>query len=493
MGHRNTAQAEALVDGPPPFLLWLVMPNTAQNVAKVYVARRALLPTGFADNVRICVAQDGTFADISQDASHESAVWLDGLVLPGMTNLHSHAFQRAMAGLTERAGPVADTFWSWRQVMYRFLQELSPSDLSAIAAQLYIELLRGGFTHVVEFHYLHRDPAGHLPANPAENALTVCEAAAEVGISLTLLPSLYQQSGFGGAPLADSQRRFFLDDDEFARLWLWLQKHAGPSVRLGIAPHSLRAVTPAALLRSIAVCEQIDPTAPIHLHMAEQPQEVAASLAWSGLPPLTWLLDHVAVDARFCLIHATHCQPAELCRLARQGAVVGLCPSTEANLGDGLFAAPEFLAANGRFGIGTDSHVGTCALDELRLLEYGQRLRHGRRNVLCVPGQTGNDTSLSTGTTLWQTASRFGAQAAGCKKGEISPGACADLVVLDTGLPTLFGKDAQTALDAAMFGPERDAVSDVMVAGRWVVQNHHHPAEEKTAARYRQVVARLCR
>ncbi len=456
-----------------------------QAATQIYFARQALLPQGIAQNVRIAVADDGTFAEVSANASSEGATRLCGLLLPGMVNLHSHAFQRAMAGLTERGGPATDSFWTWREVMYRFLHSLGPDDIEAIAAQLYVELLRGGFTGVVEFHYLHRDPDGALYANPAELALRIAAAAEQTGIGLTLLASLYQQGGFGAAPITPGQKRFFLDDDTFGQVLSQLLATQRPHHRIGIAPHSLRAVTPQALARATELLVSIDPTAPIHLHISEQPAEVAACLAWSGQTPIDWLIDHVPLDKRYCLIHATHATRAELGRLGATAATVGLCPSTEANLGDGIFAAAEHVLAAGTFGIGTDSHVGTSALDELRLLEYSQRLRQGRRNVLAT------HEGGSTGVALWQAAARGGAQAAGQPTAEIAPGCRADLVVLDEDRPALWGKTGAEIVDAAMFGPDRDTVSDVMCRGKWVVRGHRHIDEEQVAARFRATVERL--
>lgn len=459
-------------------------PNSP-STHRSYFAREALLPTGWHKDVLITVDSDGTFVQVTPTATEQSASERVGVVLPGMVNLHSHAFQRAMAGLAERSGPLTDSFWTWREVMYRFVESLSPDDVAAIAAQLYVELLLGGFTGVVEFHYLHRDPEGALYQNPAELALRILQAAEQTGIGLTLLASLYQQGGFAAASLNPRQRRFFLGDDDFANVLTELYRHRGAGVTVGIAPHSLRAVTPEALRRSIALLEQHDCGAPIHLHIAEQPAEVSACLAWSEKRPIAWLLDNLSVDERFCLIHATHGEPSELIRLADTHAAVGLCPSTEANLGDGIFAASDFLAAHGRFGIGTDSHVSTCALEELRLLEYSQRLRQGRRCVLAA------GEGDSTGTYLWQAAARGGAQAGAQPTGQILPGARADLVVLDEAQPSLFGRSGATLLDSAMFGPGRCLVSDVMVAGKWVVRAGCHFAQEAIATRFRSTLLRL--
>lgn len=455
-----------------------------------YFARWALLPTGWQRDVHIEVRSDGTFGRIHVGHTETATKQVDqpiGTVVCGMVNLHSHAFQRAMAGLTERGGPSTDSFWTWREVMYRFLAELSPDDIEAIAAQLYVELLKGGFTGIVEFHYLHRDPSGALYHEPTELAQRILSAAEQSGIGLTLLASLYQQGGFAAAPLQPRQQRFYLSDDEFAKLLTELHHRRPPGVQVGIAPHSLRAVTPDALRRAISLQTQLAPRAPIHLHIAEQPAEVSDCLSWSQRRPIAWLLDELSVDDRFCLIHATHGQPAELVRVATSGATIGLCPSTEANLGDGIFAATDYQAAGGRFGIGTDSHVGTSALDELRLLEYSQRLVHGRRNVLAL------GEGCSTATHLWQQAAQGGAKAAAQPTGAIVEGARADLVVLDEADPSLYGRCGAELLDSAVFGPGRQVVSDVMCAGRWVVRARRHFAEDALFARFAKVMRRLVR
>jgi formimidoylglutamate deiminase len=448
-------------------------------------ARSALLPSGFETDVRIDISSDGTISGVTTHVPPNDATVLSGVVLPGMPNVHSHAFQRAMAGLTEAGGPIADNFWSWRQVMYDFVGELSPDDVEAIAAQLYVELLRGGFTSVVEFHYLHKDPSGASYENPAEMSWRIMRAAEQAGITLTLLPCLIERADFLDEPLLPQQRRFGLNLAEFLDLFSSLRQAAKPTVRLGIAPHSLRMVDPWTLQKVANLCGELDKTAPIHIHVAEQSKEVDRCLYWCAQRPAEWLLDHVDLDERFCFIHTTHVLETELSALAQRGVVVGVCPTTEANLGDGVFKATEFVSYQGRLGIGTDSHVGTSALDELRFLEYNERLRHRRRNVLNPDGEG------STGTWLWQAAARGGAQAAGQHIGAIAKGCLADLVVLDPERPTLFGKTGAEALDAAMFGPDRDTVSEVLVRGDFRVQGHRHMQEEVIAARFRETMKRL--
>lgn len=450
----------------------------------------ALLPEGFRRSVRLDIGPDGFFSAVTPDASAAGAERLRGPVLPGLVNLHSHAFQRALAGLAERSSadaPATDSFWTWRQVMYRFLAALDPEDLQAIATALYIELLQHGYTTVAEFHYLHHDPDGRPYAEPAELSLRLIEAARTAGIALTLLPVLYAHSGFGGAAPLPAQRRFLHDHDRYGQLVRTLHKRAGkePSLRIGIAPHSLRAVTLAELRAAVALLDTLDADAPIHLHIAEQEAEVQACLGFAGARPVRWLLDEVAVGPRYCLVHATHMDADESARLAATGAVVGLCPTTEANLGDGIFAGEAYLRAGGRFGIGSDSNVCVDPFEELRVLEYSQRLQHRRRNVLV----SGPDQSV--GRSLFTAALRGGAQAAGQPTSELARGRRADLIVLDAEDPSLLEHKDDTILDAAIFGPGRSLVRDVMVAGRFVVRDRQHPQADAARSRYRTVLRRL--
>jgi formimidoylglutamate deiminase len=405
--------------------------------------------------------------------------------IPGTPNVHSHAFQRAMAGLTEHGGPAEDNFWSWREVMYRFLARLTPEDVEAIAAQLYVEMVKAGYTAVGEFHYLHHDRDGRPYADRAEMAHRVVAAARTAGIGLTLLPALYAAGGFGKPP-TEGQRRFVTTaEDVLSLIALLAKRHAGdPQVRLGAAPHSLRAAPPGELRRLVEGLRQIDATAPIHIHAAEQVKEVEDCLAWSGKRPVEWLLANVEIDERWCVVHATHMTPTETAALATSRAVVGLCPTTEANLGDGLFSLGAYLAAGGRLGIGSDSHVSVSPAEELRLLEYGQRLTLRRRNVVAQEGQ-------STGALLHRAALDGGARAMGRPIGEIAPGCRADIVVLDPEHPTLAGRSGDGVLDAYLFAGNGSPVRDVMVGGAWVVRGRRHGAEQEVAERYRRVVARL--
>jgi formimidoylglutamate deiminase len=458
-------------------------------------APRALLPAGWAGDVLLEIAGDGSLVAATPDqVAPPGARRAAGPVLPGMPNLHSHAFQRAMAGLAERAGQAgtpgeADSFWTWRQAMYGFVGRLTPAQNEAIAAQLYVEMLKAGYTAVGEFHYLHHDPDGRPYADPAEMSGRIAAAAAAAGIGLTLLPVLYAQGGFGGQPTGPGQRRFRHDVDGFLRLVEALAvRHRGdPQVRLGIAPHSLRAVTPDQLAAAVAGLHALDGTAPVHIHIAEQVREVEDCLAWSGARPVAWLLDNAAPDQRWCLVHATHMDADETARLAASGAVAGLCPTTEANLGDGLFEAPAYLAQGGRWGIGSDSHISVSPVEELRWLEYGQRLLHRRRNLL-LPG---NRAGASVGAALYAGALAGGAQALGRPIGRLAPGARADLLVLDADSPSLLGRADDVLLDALVFAGNANPVRDVMVGGRWVVEQGRHHAEADLFARYRQALAEL--
>jgi formimidoylglutamate deiminase len=449
---------------------------------------------GWVSDVLLRFEGAGRIAGIEHGASPADASSVAaGPVVPGMPNLHSHAFQRAMAGLAERAageggGDAQDGFWTWRRTMYAFLARLSPEAIEAIAAQLYVEMLKAGYTSVAEFHYLHHDPAGKPYAERAETSLRIASAARQAGIRLTLLPTLYAHGGFGGAPPGEAQRRFINTVDALLSI---VERTRGttadnPPLRVGLALHSLRAVTPEELNEAVAGFTALDPTGPIHIHIAEQVKEVEDCLAWSGRRPVEWLLDHVALSDRWCLVHATHLTPEETSRLARSGAVIGLCPTTEANLGDGIFPAEPYLRDGGRFGVGSDSHIGVSAAEELRLLEYGQRLGTRRRNVLRMP----NTPSIGAG--LYRAAVVGGSRALGLGEWEgIAVGAPADLLVLDPEHPRLAVRSGDLLLDSYVFGGDAACVRDVMVGGRFVVREGRHPDEAAIAARYRQEAERL--
>jgi formimidoylglutamate deiminase len=455
--------------------------------SRAYFAPAAWLPEGWAGDVRIAVGRDGLITAVTPNGDADDAERLGGAVVPGMVDVHSHAFQRAMAGLAERAGPAGDSFWSWRQIMYGFLAKLGPAEIEAIAAQLYVELLKHGYTTVVEFHYLHNDPRGTAYENASELADRIVHAAGAAGIGLTLLPVLYQASDFGGVAPTDGQRRFVLPTDDFLALVHTLQHRyrRDPKLRIGVAPHSLRAVTPDTLRAVLDVVSAHDVTAPIHIHVAEQTREVDACLAWSGQRPVEWLLANAQVDARWCLVHATHMTPDETKALAASGAVAGLCPTTEANLGDGLFALPDYLAAAGRIAVGSDSNVATSPVEELRWLEYGQRLRSRARNV------AERAEGTSTGAALYARALAGGAQAAGQKVGAIAVGRRADLVVLDADHPSLVGRSGDALIDSWIFCGNESPVTDVVVAGEWLVRDGRHVHEDQAAADFARVMRRL--
>jgi formimidoylglutamate deiminase len=447
----------------------------------------ALLPGGWARDVAIAISLDGTIASVAAGVPRGDSVALAGPVLPGMTNLHSHGFQYAMAGLAETRSPLGeDHFWSWRETMYRFLARLTPDDVEAIAAQLYVALLKGGFTAVVEFHYLQADIAGAPYADPAEMAWRILAAARQAGIARTILPSLYRHGGFGRPP-EEGQRRFLLPAESVLAIIAALRREAAsdPLLRVGAAPHSLRAVTVEELGAFTAAVQHDDADAPLHIHAAEQPREVEDCLAATGQRPVARLLAHLPVDRRWCVVHATHMDDVETAALAATGAVAGLCPTTEGNLGDGIFPFLGWRAAGGAFGIGTDSHVGTDAAGELRMLEYAQRLRHLRRAVGASPEQP------SSGTALWSAAASSGAQAAAQPTGAIAPRRRADLVVLDASHPMLAGRDGAAVADTLVFAPTAGLVRDVYVAGRQVIVAGHHADEEAIAARFAATMRRL--
>ncbi len=445
--------------------------------------REALLAGGWARDVRLEI-RDGLITRIERGVAPVAGDDIHSIALPGLPNLHSHAFQRGMAGLAERRGGGNDSFWTWREVMYRFVDRLDPDDMRAIAALAYMEMLESGFTRAGEFHYLHHAPDGNPYADPAEMAAAIAAAAAETGIALTLLPVYYAHSGFGGLPPGDGQRRFICDIDRFAQLRAGCQAALAclPDAVLGVAPHSLRAVTAAELDEVLALADD----GPVHIHIAEQTREVDDCLAWSGQRPVAYLLDHAAVNDRWCLVHATHMDSTECVRLAASGAVAGLCPITEANLGDGLFPVGPFLAAGGCYGIGSDSNVLIDAAEELRLLEYGQRLQARGRNILA-----GADHA-STGAGMCGAALAGGARALGVAAG-LAEGLAADIVSLDCGHPSLIGRSQDSLLDSWVFAAGRAAVDCVWRRGQRIVSRGRHEAREDIVARYRGTLSRLLR
>ena len=435
-------------------------------------AAHALLPTGWARDVLLSWNEQGFLTEVKTDAAcPPGTLQAAGPLLPGMPNLHSHAFQRAFAGLTEYRGAAQDSFWSWRSLMYRFAAAITPEQLEAIATGLYVEMLEAGYTSVCEFHYVHHDHDGRPYADDAALSMCLLRAAARAGMGLTLLPVLYQTSGFGAAPPSEGQRRFIRSTDNMLALLQKLKPVCeAQGARLGLAPHSLRAVAPDSLREALAGLHALDATAPVHIHIAEQTAEVDACLAWSGQRPVQWLLDHAPVDARWCLVHASHMTPEESVLAARTGAVAGLCPSTEANLGDGIFDAASWLQGDGRWGVGSDSHACVNAAQELMLLEYSQRLATRQRNVLA----TAEQPSVATAMTLAAVAG--GAQASARPVAGLAIGQQADMVALDAQHLLLRDLPSPEAmLSAHVFASHRQsALMQVWVGGRLKVQSGRH-------------------
>ena len=443
-------------------------------------ASQALTPAGWAEEFRIAIAPDGRLSEAPADAAPDHRV---GLLLPAPGNLHSHAFQRAMAGLAERRGGAGqDSFWTWRELMYRFLAALGPEEVEAIAAQVQMEMLEAGFAAVGEFHYLHHQPGGAPYPRLSELSDRIVAAAAETGIGLTLLPVLYSQGGADGRALGDGQLRFGNDTERFSYLVEGVAETMTTledDAVLGLAPHSLRAVSPDALSQIVEVG-----LGPLHMHLAEQEAEVTEVVATLGARPVEWLLDNAEVDGRWCLVHCTQMRPHETAGLARTGAVAGLCPITEANLGDGVFDGARWRAGGGAFGVGSDSNLRITLSGELSALEYSQRLRDRARAVLADPGQ-------STGRQLLEAAASGAAQALGRGRGVIAPGEWADLVTLDAEATALLGRNGDTALDTWIFAADDRLVRDVWSAGRHVVQDGAHVARGRIETRFRKVMGRL--
>ncbi|WP_425404027.1 formimidoylglutamate deiminase [Hwanghaeella sp.] len=446
-----------------------------------------MTPNGWRSNSVIRIEDGWITAIEAADHPPNGAEKAAGPVLPGMPNLHSHAFQRAMAGLTERWGSPTDSFWSWRDLMYRFVARLTPDDIRAVALQLYIECLKQGYTAVAEFHYLHNQPDGLPYDNPAETSLQILAAARQAGIGLTHLPVLYAHGGFGEQPLGDAQSRFRSDPDAILAISEVVRAEArgDANVTVGAAPHSLRAADPAMIEALAQGLRRSDPAAPLHIHIAEQVKEVEDCLAWCGKRPVELLADSQAMDDGWCLVHATHLTEAETRAIAESGAVAGLCPTTEANLGDGLFPLVPYRSAGGVFGIGSDSHVCRDPAEELRLLEYGQRLSRRARNV------GASELDPSTGGSLWRSAVAGGAKACGRPIAGIAEGERADLVVLDGKHADLTGRTGDAVTDTLIFSGGRDFVRDVMVGGVWAIRDGRHSQEDAAETDFRAALNRL--
>ncbi|MCZ7976428.1 formimidoylglutamate deiminase [Agrobacterium tumefaciens] len=445
---------------------------------KIIHADHALLPSGWAKNVEIVVEEGRIISAEAQRAKPDARAEKHAFLVPAMPNLHSHAFQRAMAGLTELRSNGNDTFWSWRTVMYRFALSMTPDQVEAVAAQLYMEMLEAGFGRVGEFHYLHHDQNGGEYSNIAEMAERVCAAATQTGIAMTLLPVFYAHSGFGGLQPSEGQRRFINSVDSFDRLLDACRaiQNRLPGMQLGIAPHSLRAATPDELSAILPLAGN----GPIHIHVAEQTKEVEDCIAWSGARPVEWLLANAPVDQRWCLIHATHLENREVNGIAKCGAVAGLCPITEANLGDGIFRAEEFIAAGGTLGVGSDSNVLISMSEELRMLEYSQRLQNRSRNVIANPG-------ASTGQRLFELALQGGNRALAATS-RIASGSPADFISLAaTDHPWL---NEQSVLDHFIFAgsPKPNCV---WVGGEKLVADGRHRSRDQLQKRFKTVMNEL--
>lgn len=438
---------------------------------------RFLTPSGWQD-ARCVVGAEGRIAALEPVVGTTGA-W----ALPGIPNTHSHAFQRAMAGMAERQTDPADSFWTWRELMYRFAGRLDPDAQYAIATQLYTEMLEAGYTSVCEFHYLHHQPDGRPYDDRATMSRALIAAAADTGIRLTLLPVLYMTAGFDGRELERRQRRFGHSLDAYLALLQTLRADEHPMLRVGVALHSLRAVPEAALRTLLAAIAGQD--FPIHIHIAEQTAEVEQCLALRGARPVRWLLDHAPVDSRWSLVHATHLSGGEVQAIAASAATVALCPTTEANLGDGLFPLRDFLDAGGRFSIGSDSNVSVSPVEELRWLEYGQRLRARRRNIVATAQQP------STAEVLLGQAWAGGAASAGMPLGALGIGRPADWIVLDESAPALAGASDADVLDRFLFAGNRPLIERVYVGGQCVVENGRHHRHDEFAQRYRATLARL--
>lgn len=440
----------------------------------------ALTPDGWQSGVRVVVSQDGWIETLEPGVMPQANDDRHALGVPGMVNLHSHAFQRAMAGLTERRDNPTDSFWTWRSWMYRFVENITPDDLGAIAALTYCEMLETGFTGVCEFHYVHNRADGRRYDDPAALSAAICAAAEETGMAMTLLPVFYERGGFDGRPLADAQARFANDLDSFAILHAAAARHATalPDATMGIAPHSLRATSPA----SLAALADAYGDGPIHIHIAEQTAEVEDCVAATGARPVAWLLDNAPVDDGWCLIHATHIDDAERAGMEAAQAVAGLCPITEANLGDGLFPADRY---HGSFGVGSDSNVRINLPEELSLLEYGQRLTKRERSIIVAPD------GGSVGGHLFRSCIAGGAQAAGRKTGSLAAGHRADIVALDANHPALTARSGDSLLDGWMFAGDATCVDTVWVGGRKTVTSGRHANRDTIRSQFSSTLNRL--
>ncbi|WP_085300941.1 formimidoylglutamate deiminase [Colwellia polaris] len=451
---------------------------------KLFV-KKILLADGWANDKTLTIEQ-GIITDITSGyvAGAERA---KGVVIPGMVNCHSHAFQRAFAGFSEQGSEGNDSFWTWRNIMYKFLGQLNAKDVQVIASQLYIEMLKTGYTRVAEFHYLHHEIDGKNHENLAAMAKAIFDAAKDSGIGLTLLPVLYRFSGFGPEVATDGQKRFINSVEQFNDLvseCFNLAKKQD-NCNVGIAPHSLRAVDKSSLLAAVEHVRMLDAQAPIHIHIAEQQKEVEDCLTHYGQRPVQWLLNNAELDKNWCLIHATHIDEQERQGIIASKAIAGICPTTEANLGDGIFPTDEFLLENGTFAIGSDSHISVNPIEELRWLEYAQRLSKQKRALLA------NNEQKSVGLNLWQKAAAGGAQSTNSNTGALAINKQADLLVLDDSQLRLFAHDDKHLLDSIIFASQRNPILDVMVNGQWIIRDTEHVLGQESAERFAQVLAKL--
>ncbi len=451
-----------------------------------------LLPDGWKRNVAMTIDARGDIVSIERDRAFEPELMarLPGPAIPGMPNLHSHAHQRAMAGMSEYRASGAgseDSFWTWRNVMHRFAEMVTPEILEAVAAQLYVEMVKAGYTAVCEFHYMHHGTDGTPYDDPAEMSMALVRAATRAGIGITLLPVLYETGGYGGKEPNPGQRRFISDPDLLLKIIDKVRTvHASdPQVCVGVAPHSPRQITKDGMEAVIDGLTAMEAHAPIHIHVAEQENDVTDSIKHTGKRPVEWTLENFNVGPRWCLIHATHLTDQETLQIAASGAVAGLCPTTEANLGDGIFPLLPYLEKGGRFGIGSDSHISVSMIEELRWLEYGQRLVKRRRNLTAEgPGE-------STGVRLYDDALRGGAQASGRRLGKLGEGCRADFVVLNPAHPTLVGRSGDRLIDSLIFSGNGLPIQEVWIAGKRQVVNGRHVREQDTLDVYTNLIRSL--
>jgi formimidoylglutamate deiminase len=462
---------------------------------KVYEIEHLHQPGGWLSPGYVEIGDDGIILSVSGSKPAARAVErLKGFGVPGLSNLHSHAFQRALAGRTEfvTSARAEDNLWTWRKEMYRMVDRLTPEAYEAIAQLVYLEMLQFGMTAVCEFHYVHHLPGGQFHANPAEMSDRLIAAATQTGLGLTILPVLYAHGGIG-KPLENTQKRFAHSVDDYLKLIDTLRSRQSehPNLRVGMALHSLRAVTPDEVHATLAAMKAIDPEARLHIHVSETTHEVTEVEVGLGARPVQWLLDNVGLSPDWCLVHATHLDRSEIAGLAASGAVAGICPLTEATMGDGFFPLVEYNAEGGAFGIGTDSHYSTSTAEELRILECGKRLELRRRNVVARPDASDHDREIHTGRVLFDTSLAGGEQASAQGGGALVAGRRADLVMLDPDSNPLLGHGPKTALDAWVLSGTQNPVRDVMVGGNWVIRERHHPHEAAIRDTYRHAMARL--